>query len=56
MAKAFDTWKVLPHHPIEKLEPNLWRVEGTVPKMPLRRVMTLVEQKVEPLTALGLAS
>jgi len=35
-------WNVLPHGPIEKLEPNLWRVEGTLPRMALRRVMTLV--------------
>lgn len=42
MAKAFDTWKVLPHREIEKLEPNLWRVQGTLPGMALKRVMTLV--------------
>lgn len=35
-------WTVLPHGPIEKLEPNLWRVEGTLPRMALRRVMTLI--------------
>jgi len=35
-------WNVLPHGPIEKLEPNLWRVEGTLPRMALRRVMTLI--------------
>jgi len=27
-------WTVLPHRPIEKLEPNLWAVEGTI-RMPL---------------------
>jgi len=42
MVKAFDSWKVLPHQPIERLEPNLWRVQGTVPSVPLKRVMTLV--------------
>src|SRR5882672_7586433 len=26
-------WTVLPHGPLEKLEPNLWAVEGTI-KMP----------------------
>lgn len=41
MAKAHSEWKVLRHGPIEKLEPNLWRVTGTVPGMSLKRVMTL---------------
>jgi len=27
-------WTVLPHGPLEKLEPNLWAVEGTIP-MPI---------------------
>ncbi len=35
-------WTVLPHGPIERLEPNLWRVEGSLPRMALRRVMTLI--------------
>ncbi len=35
-------WNVLPHGPIEKLEPNLWRVEGSLPRMALRRVMTVI--------------
>ena len=42
MAKAHEEWKVLRHDPIEKLEPNLWRVTGTVPGIALKRVMTLV--------------
>ena len=33
---------MLQHRPIERLEPNLWRVIGTLPRMALRRVMTLV--------------
>jgi hypothetical protein len=41
MARRSDAWRVLPHGPIEKLAPNLWRVEGSVPRMTLRRVMTL---------------
>jgi hypothetical protein len=36
-----DSWKVLPHGRLEKLEENLWRVEGAVPGMPLKRVMTV---------------
>jgi hypothetical protein len=43
MPKAFDTWTVLPHRPIEKLEPNLWRVEGDLPTGRGTRVMTLVK-------------
>lgn len=44
MAKVFDTWTVVPHKPIEKLEPNVWRVEGELPGRPsARRVMTVVK-------------
>ncbi|HTR53105.1 MAG TPA: hypothetical protein VMJ10_20560 [Kofleriaceae bacterium] len=43
MPKAYDTWTVLPHKPIEKLEPNLWRVEGSLPGGNGNRVMTLVK-------------
>jgi hypothetical protein len=35
-------WRVLPNGPLEKLEDNLWEVEGTIPGMPLNRRMTLV--------------
>jgi hypothetical protein len=42
MAKAHDTWKVLPHRPIEELADNLWRVEGGLEGMPLKRVMAIV--------------
>jgi hypothetical protein len=38
---ADDDWKVLPHEPIEKLTENLWRVVGTLPRIPMRRVMTV---------------
>jgi hypothetical protein len=41
MPKAFDTWRVFPHRPIEKLEPNLWRVEGDLPNGNGTRVMTI---------------
>lgn len=36
------TWTPRAHSPIEKLETNLWRVQGPLPSMPLERVMTLV--------------
>lgn len=45
MPKAFDTWQVLPHRPIEKLESNLWRVEGDLPGNNGTRVMTIVKTK-----------
>ncbi len=40
-SKDASAWIALPHAGIEKLEPNLWRVEGSLPNMPLRRVMTV---------------
>jgi hypothetical protein len=44
MAKANQSWTVLPHDPIEKISENLWRVEGSLPGMALRRVMTLIKR------------
>ncbi len=44
MAKANLTWKVLPHGPLEKLAENLWRVEGELGSMPLKRVMTVARR------------
>ena len=43
MPKAFDKWQVFPHRPLEKLEPNLWRLEGDLPNGTGTRVMTLVK-------------
>jgi hypothetical protein len=37
-------WVVLPHRPIEKLAANLWRVEGDLEGMPLKRVMTIARR------------
>ncbi len=44
MAKspAHATWKVLDHGPIEELASNIWRIEGALPGMPLRRHMLVV--------------
>jgi hypothetical protein len=39
MAKAYETWTVSPHGPIEKLTENLWRVEAPMPGTPIRRTM-----------------
>lgn len=42
MAKIFEEWTVLKHKPIEKLTENIWTVVGEVPKMSLKRRMTLI--------------
>ena len=44
MAKANTTWKVLPHGALERLAENVWRVEGSLEKMPLKRVMTIAKR------------
>lgn len=44
MAKANDTWKVLPHGPLERLADGLWRVQGDLEGMPLERVMTIARR------------
>jgi len=44
MGTAYRTWTVLPHGPIEKLTENLWRVEGDLPNMPLKRVLTVARR------------
>jgi hypothetical protein len=44
MAKVHTAWNVLEHGPLEQLADNLWRVEGAVPGMSLRRTMTVVRR------------
>jgi hypothetical protein len=39
MAKALDTWKVLPHEPIQRLEENLWYVRGMLGR--IQRMMAI---------------
>lgn len=43
MAAVFETWTVLPHKPIEKLEANLWRVEGMLKTV--QRAMVVARMK-----------
>jgi hypothetical protein len=45
MPKAFESWQVFPHRPLEKLEPNLWRVEGDRPNGNGTRVMTIAKMR-----------
>ncbi len=44
MAKALTRWKVFPHGPIEKLSERLWRVEGELPGVPMKRVMSIARR------------
>lgn len=44
MAKTSSTWRVLPHGPLEQLSARVFRVEGDVPGMPLKRVMTVAKR------------
>jgi len=45
MAKSFQRWTVLPHQPIEKLEDNLWRVEGMMPDGKTQRSMVVARMQ-----------
>lgn len=44
MAKANSSWNVLPHGRLTALEGGLWRVEGNLDNMPLKRVMTIARR------------
>ncbi len=44
MANATEEWKPLSHAPLEKLSENLWRVSGSLPRMTLRRTMTIARR------------
>ncbi len=41
MPVAAEAWNVLPHGPIERLAENLWWVQGSLPRISLKRVMTV---------------
>ncbi|MES1164881.1 MAG: hypothetical protein ABUR63_03925 [Verrucomicrobiota bacterium] len=43
-ARARADWNVLPHRAIDRLAENVWRVSGTLPRMSLRRTMTVVRR------------
>lgn len=44
MAKVHTTWTVLPHGPIEKLSDRLWRIEGGLPGIAMKRVMSVAKK------------
>lgn len=50
MAKANATWTVSEHGPLIRHSENLWSVEGPVPKMQLRRRMTIARDADRGLT------
>jgi len=44
MAKVDDSWKVGEHGALEPLAENVWRVEGGLPGISLRRTMTVAKR------------
>jgi hypothetical protein len=44
-AKVSHAWGVLGHGPIERINERLWRVEGAIPGMTLRRVMSVAKRE-----------
>ena len=44
MTKANSVWKAHDHTPIQKLSERLWRVEGGLPGIPMRRVMAIAKR------------
>lgn len=44
-AKVSDAWTVLDHGPVERINERLWRVEGALPRMSLRRVMSVAKRE-----------
>ncbi len=44
MPKAYDHWKVLPHLGLEAVADNLWRLQGSLEGMGLKRVMTVARR------------
>lgn len=43
-ARISDAWEVREHGAIERLTERLWRVDGAIPGMTLRRVMTIARR------------
>lgn len=45
MPRMHTTWRVLPHRPLEKLSERVWRLEGDLENMPMKRVMTIAARR-----------
>ena len=50
MAKAKRGWIVTKHGPLQKIDDNLWAIEGDVPGVPLKRRMSIVRMADGSLT------
>lgn len=44
MPKAYDHWNVLPHQALEPIADNVWRLQGSLEGMALKRVMTVAKR------------
>jgi len=55
MPKTPRPWIVTRHDPIEKLEDNLWAVQGDVPGIPFKRRMFIIKRSDGTLTFFGMA-
>jgi hypothetical protein len=55
MPKPPRPWIVTRHDPIEKLEDNLWAVQGDVPGIPFRRRMFIIKRSDGALMFFGMA-
>ena len=55
MPKRPRPWIVTPHGPIEKLEDNLWAVQGDVPGIPFKRRMFIIKRSDGTLMFFGMA-
>jgi hypothetical protein len=55
MPKPPRPWIVTRHDPIEKLEDNLWAVQGDVPGVPIRRRMFIIKRSDGTLVFFGMA-
>ena len=55
MAKSPRPWIVTRHDPIEKLEDNLWAVQGDVPGIPFKRRMFIIKRWDNSLMFFGMA-
>lgn len=45
MSASSNAWNVLEHGSIEPLSENLWWVQGSIPRMSLKRVMTVAQMQ-----------
>jgi hypothetical protein len=55
MPKAQRPWIVTRHDPIEKVDDNLWTVQGDVPGVPIKRRMFIVKRTDGSLLFFGCA-